>query len=299
MKILISGTTGLIGSALSSFLERKGHRVIRLVRRRPAPGASEVFWDPEGGTLDPSAIEGMDAVVHLAGESIAAGRWTEARKRRILSSRTAGTLLLARSIAILQRPPEIMVSASAIGYYGDRAGQVLSEESGPGSGFLADVCRQWEQAATSVEEAGTRLVVSRIGVVLANSGGALQRMLPPFRLGLGGSIGGGRQYMSWIAMDDLLETILFSLSTPALHGAFNAVAPGSVTNLEFTRVLAKVLRKPAYVNVPALAVRLAFGEMGEQVLLTSTRAEPARLLAAGFRFQYPDLESALRRALGA
>ena len=299
MNILVSGTSGLIGSALASFLGRRGHRVIRLVRRMPASGASEVFWDPEGGALDPSAIEGMDAVVHLAGENIAAGRWTEARKSRILNSRSAGTRLLARSIAILQRPPEVMISASAIGFYGDRGEQKLSEESGRGRGFLADVCSQWEQAATAVEEMGTRLVVLRIGMVLTNAGGALQRMLPPFRWGLGGSIGGGRQYMSWIAMDDLLETILFSLSTPALHGAVNAVAPAAVTNLEFTRMLAKVLRKPAHIPVPAWAVRLAFGEMGAQVLLASTRVEPARLLVAGFRFQYPELESALRHALEA
>jgi len=264
----------------------------------PISGTTEVFWDPSGGILDLSAVEGMDAVVHLAGENIAGGRWTSARKQRILSSRTAGTRLLARSIAMLQRPPEVMVSASAIGYYGDRGGQMLSEENGPGEGFLADVCREWEQAASAVEEMGTRLVVLRFGMVLTVAGGALRRLLPPFRLGLGGRIGGGRQYMSWIAMDDLLEAILFSISTPALHGALNAVAPGSVTNLEFTRVLAKVLRKPACIPVPAFAVRLAFGEMGEQVLLASTRVEPVRLLAAGFRFQYTDLESALRRALG-
>jgi uncharacterized protein (TIGR01777 family) len=242
-------------------------------------------------------LEGFDAVVHLAGETIAQ-RWTDAAMRRILDSRVTSTRLLARALAALERPPQVTVCASAVGYYGSRGNEVLTEESSPGSGFLAEVCRQWEQAAAGITERGTRLVLLRFGMILSAAGGALRRMLPPFRLGAGGKLGSGEQYVSWIAMDDLLEIILFALVNPALRGPVNAVAPNPVTNLDFTHTLGRVLRRATIVSVPSFAIRLMFGKMGEEVLLASARVKPARLVAAGFPFHYPELEPALRRTLG-
>ena len=296
MNILVTGTSGLVGSALVPFLASQAHAVTRLVRRAPAPGTREVFWDPVNGVV-PASLAGIDAVVHLASENIGAGRWTSARKRRIVDSRVAGTRLLARTLAGLQQPPKVMVSASAIGYYGDRGDEILSEDSGSGSGFLADVCRQWEQAAGIVADKGNRLVVLRLGMVLSSAGGALRRMLPPFRLGVGGRIGRGTQYMSWIAIDDLLRIILFALTSPSLQGAVNAVAPEPVTNRDFTRTLGRVLRRPTLVWIPGIVIRLMFGEMGRQVLLSSARVVPTRLTATGFQFRYPGLEGALRHVL--
>jgi uncharacterized protein (TIGR01777 family) len=236
-------------------------------------------------------------VVHLAGESIASGRWTAARKQRILESRTKGTRLLAGSLAALHKPPQVMISASAVGIYGDRGNEVLTEESGSGSGFLADVCRQWELEATALNEGPVRLVLLRMGMILSSEGGALARMLPPFRFGVGGRLGTGKQYMSWIALDDLLEVIRFAIASPSLHGAVNAVAPAPVTNQEFTRALGIVLKRPTLFSVPAFAVRFLFGEMGRELLLSSNRVVPGRLLAAGFRFRFPEIEVALRHAI--
>ncbi len=286
-----------MGSALGPFLASRNHEVTRLMRRTPKPDSREVCWDPEGGRLDSAVVEGFDAVVHLAGTSIAAGRWTAGQKRRILESRVDGTSLLARTLTSLERPPSVMISASAIGYYGDRGDEVLFEESPPGFGFLAEVCRQWEDAARLSAGRGTRLVILRIGVVLSSSGGALSRMLPPFRLGLGGRLGTGRQYMSWIALDDLLGTVHFALADPTLRGPVNAVAPNPVTNSQFTSVLGRVLNRPAFLPIPAAVIRLMFGEMGEQLLLASARVEPARLKAAGFHYRYPELETALPHAV--
>jgi hypothetical protein len=297
MKILVTGASGLVGSALVPFLTAREHQVTRLVRKPPGSGAQELSWDPDAGRLDATSLEAFDAVVHLAGESIAQ-RWTDTKMRRILDSRVTGTRMLACALAALERPPQVMVSASAVGYYGNRGDEVLVEESSPGSGFLADVCCQWEQAAGPVTGGGTRLVVIRIGMILSAAGGALRRMLPPFRFGIGGKLGSGNQYVSWIALDDLLEIILFTLANPALRGAVNAVAPNPVTNLEFTQALGQVLRRATLVSVPAFAIQLMFGEMGEQVLLASARVKPARLTAAAFAFRYPELEPALRRALG-
>ncbi len=298
MRILVTGSSGLVGSALVPFLAARNHEVTRLVRRAPKPDSTEVYWDPDAGRLDSAVVEGFDAAIHLAGTSIAAGRWTAGQKQRILESRVAGTSLLARTLTSLERPPSVMISASAIGYYGDRGDEVLIEESTPGFGFLAEVCRQWEDAARLSACRGIRLVILRIGVVLSSSGGALSRMLPPFRLGLGGRLGTGRQYMSWVALDDLLETVHFALADSTLHGPVNAVAPNPVTNSQFTSMLGRVLRRPAFLPIPAATIRVMFGEMGEQLLLASTRVEPARLKAEGFRYQYPELETAMRHAVG-
>lgn len=297
MRILVTGSSGLVGSGLVPFLTAHSHEVIRLVRRLPKPGGREVAWDPDGGKLDAAALEGCDAVVHFAGESIAAGRWTAVQKKRILESRVIGTRLLARTLTSLERPPAVMISASAVGYYGDRGAEVLAEESRPGSGFLADVCQQWEAAASLPAGSRTRLVVLRIGMILSAAGGALSRMLLPFRLGVGGRLGSGKQYLSWIVLDDLMETILFALYDPTLSGPINAVAPNPVTNSQFTHTLGRVLRRPTLLPMPAIAIRLLFGAMGEQLLLASSRVEPLRLKTAGFRFQCPELEAALRHAI--
>lgn len=294
MRILISGATGFIGSALVRSLEKDGHEVVALSRRA---GRATVSWDPAARSIDAAGLEGVDAAVHLAGESLAE-RWTEEKKRGIRESRVRGTKLLAETLAGLQTRPGVLVSASGVGYYGDRDDEVLTEESGAGSDFLAEVCREWEGATRPAADAGIRVVPMRFGLVLAADGGALDRMLPPFRLGLGARLGSGRQWMSWIALDDLVGAIRWAVEQETLRGAANAVSPNPVTNTEFTRTLARVLRRPAPFVAPALALRLAFGEMAKATLLASQRAVPARLLESGFRFGYPDLEGALRHALG-
>lgn len=298
MRILVTGSTGLVGSALVLFLSASGHAVIRLVRSEVPPGGAAARWDPEAGMLDPAALEGLDAVVHLAGEDIAGGSWTAAKKARIRGSRVEGTALLARTLASLDRPPAALACASAIGYYGDRGDETLTEESSPGSGFLASVCRDWEAAATPAVEAGIRVLHLRFGVVLSAAGGALAKMLGPFRMGMGGPIGSGRQYVSWIAMDDVLEAINHLLSNPTLHGPVNVASPKPVTQLEFARTLGRVLGRPTVLAVPAFGMRLMFGEMATEVLLASQRLEPARLLSSGYEFRYPDLEPALRHLVG-
>jgi uncharacterized protein len=256
-----------------------------------------VEWDPARGRLDPRALEGVDAVVHLAGESIAARRWSAAVKERIRRSRVDGTRLLSETLGNLERRPRVLVSASAVGYYGDRGETPLTEDSAPGAGFLADVCREWEAAADAARSAGIRVVHPRLGLVLAKQGGALPRMTLPFRLGLGGVVGSGRQYWSWIELGDLVRAIELCLGLDGLAGPINAVAPAPVTNREFTRKLGKVLGRPTLVPLPALAVRLLLGEMGRALLLGSARVLPRRLERAGFHFRHPGLESALRAAL--
>lgn len=297
MKILVSGASGLIGGALVPYLTTGGHEVLRLARggRRRA---GVVTWDPSAGTLDPAALDGVEAVVHLAGENIAGGRWTAARKAQIRDSRVVGTRLLCEALADMARPPKVLVAASAIGFYGHRGNDVVDEDSAPGGGFLADVCREWEAATAPAAAAGIRVVNLRFGIVLSAAGGALATMLTPFRLGLGGPVGGGEQYMSWIAIEDVADAVLFALTTPALAGPVNAVAPTPVTNAELTATLARVLARPAVVPLPAVAVRLLFGEMGEELLLASTRVAPHRLTEAGFHFRFPELEPALRHLLG-
>lgn len=296
LRILVTGAGGLIGSALVPYLTTGGHAVVRL--GRAAGGADAVHWDPAAGTIDRAALEGVDAVVHLAGESVAGGRWTAEKKARIRDSRVDGTRLLADALAGLARPPKVLVSASAIGIYGDRGADVVREDSPPGAGFLADVCRAWEGATAAATARGIRVVHLRLGVVLSAAGGALATMLPPFMLGVGGPVGDGRQFLSWIALDDVLDAILFALTTPTVTGPVNAVAPRPVTNADFATTLGRVLGRPAFVPFPAAAVRLLFGEMGEALLLASTRVEPARLAAAGFSFRHAELEPALRHLLG-
>ena len=298
LRVVVTGASGLVGGALAAALVASGHRVDRVGRRPPRPGSTDIQWDPARGLLDPRRLEGADAVVHLAGESIAAGRWTEAAKARIRDSRVGGTRLLAGALAGLDRRPRVLVSASAVGYYGDRGAEPLAEDSPPGTGFLAEVARAWEAAADPVRAAGIRVVHPRLGLVLAREGGALPRMVRPFRLGLGGVIGGGAQYWSWIALADVVRVIELALTLERLAGPVNAVAPQPVTNREFTRVLGRVLGRPTVLPLPAPAVRLLMGEMGQALLLASARVLPRRLERAAFRFEHPDLAGALRATLG-
>jgi uncharacterized protein len=297
LHVAVTGASGLIGSALRRRLEAAGHRVTRLVRRAAGPG--EISWDPAARSLNPTALEGVDAVAHLSGENVGA-RWTTERKARIRSSRVASTRLLSEILASLQRPPEVLVSASAVGIYGNRGDEVLTEESPPGNpnrDFLVSVTQEWEKAAEPARVEGIRVVHPRFGVVLSPAGGALRKMLPPFRLGLGARLGTGDQWISWISIDDAVEAVHQALVDDGLEGPVNATSPEPVTNRVFTHTLARVLSRPALFAVPEPALRLALGDMAEGTILSSTRAVPARLLQAGYRFGYPDLESALRHVL--
>ena len=296
-RVAVTGATGLVGGALVPALRAAGHRVDRVSRRPPAAGTTDIQWDPARGLLDPRTLEGVDAVVHLAGERIAALRWTSAVKERIRRSRVDGTRLLAETLGRLTRRPRVLVAASGVGYYGDRGDVPLTEESPPGSGFLAEVCREWEEAADAARVAGIRVVHARLGVVLAGQGGALPRVALPFRLGVGGVIGSGRQYWSWIALTDVVRVVELALAVETLAGAVNAVAPAPATNRELTRVLGRVLGRQTLFPFPAFAVRLLLGEMGQALLLDSARVLPRRLERAGFRFRHPELEGALRAAL--
>ena len=297
MHILVTGSTGLAGSALIPALTADGHRVSRLVRTKLNLENRDHYWDPTSNELYSPSLEGLDAVIHLAGESIAGGRWTAARKARIRDSRVQGTSLLSQSLAKLARPPRVFVSASAIGFYGDRADEILTEESSPGSNFLAGVCREWESAAAPAAQHGIRVVTLRFGMVLSSKGGALAKMLTPFRMGVGGVVGNGKQYMSWIAIDDLVSVIIHALKTDGLKGPVNAVAPNPVTNAEFTKALGRALRRPTIFPMPAFAARLAFGEMADELLLASARVVPTKLQASGFEFRHPNIESAFTSLL--
>ncbi len=296
MTVLVTGSSGLVGSALIPNLEAGGHRVVRLVRRSPQ-NDTEHRWDPETGELDAADLEGVQAVVHLAGENIATGRWNDAKKDRIRSSREDGTRLLAQGLAELQTPPGVLICASAVGYYGNRGDEILDEESAPGADFLAETCLDWEQAARPATDAGVRTVYLRIGIVLSADGGALAKMLFPFKMGAGGVIGSGNQYMSWITLSDLVGIVDHALDTDAIEGPVNAVSPAPVTNREFTKALGGVLSRPTLFPMPAFAARLAFGEMADALLLSSTRVLPARLQESGYDFQHPQLEGALRHIL--
>ena len=296
MKILISGASGLIGSALKTALSARGDRVLSLTRRN-ARNDSEITWDPSSNTLDPARLTNIDGVIHLAGENIASRRWTSAQKARIRDSRVQGTALLAQTLATISPPPKVFISASAIGYYGNRDDEILTEDSQPGSGFLPDVSIAWENAAKPAAAAGIRTVHPRIGIVLSPEGGALGKMLLPFKLGLGGIIGSGNQYMSWITLDDLVSLFLFAIDDESISGAINAVSPTPVTNREFTKTLGRVLSRPTIFPLPAFAAKLALGEMADALLLASTRVTSSRLENTNFSFAHPHLEPALRHLL--
>ncbi|MFZ5562881.1 MAG: TIGR01777 family oxidoreductase [Thermodesulfobacteriota bacterium] len=299
MTVLISGASGVLASALIPLLTTGGHRVIRLVRRKPA-AQNEVFWNPAQNAIDTDALKNysIDAVIHLAGEHVGTGRWTAAKKKTIIDSREKGTRLLAETAARLSPMPRVFLCASATGFYGERGDIVLKENDRPGNDFLAEVCKIWEASVGPAVDAGIRTVRMRIGVVLTPAGGALQRLLPPFQLGLGGRLGSGRQYLSWLSVDDAIGAIFHLLMNDTVSGPVNVVSPCPVTNAEFTRTLARVLSRPALLPVPAKAIDLAFGEMGTTVLLTSTRVAPEKLVGTGYRFGWPDLENALGHILG-
>jgi uncharacterized protein (TIGR01777 family) len=295
LHVAVTGASGLVGSSLCAFLSTAGHRVSRIGRD---PETSDITWDPSTNTIDWSALEGLDAVIHLAGESILGLRWTRAKKRRILESRVSGTRMIAEGLSRLERPPRVLISASAVGFYGDRGEEIVEEESGPGTGFLADVCQNWERASDAASNAGIRVVNLRIGMVLSATGGALAAQRPVFTLGLGGRFGSGNQAISWITLDDLVYAIHFLMHREDLSGPVNATAPRSVTNAGFARALGRVLSRPAFLPVPGFALKAALGEMAQEMMLGGAHARPGVLTRAGFEFSQPDLMSALRMELG-
>ncbi len=296
MRIFITGSSGLVGSALIPFLTAAGHQPRSIVRKKTRP--TDVQWDPESGVLDHYALEGADAVVHLAGENIAARRWSAAQKSRIRDSRVRGTRLISEALTRLSTPPSVLVSASAVGFYGNRGTELLREEANSGQGFLADVCRQWEGATDSATRKGIRVVHLRTGLVLSAKGGALAKMITPFKFGVGGRVGSGQQYWSWITLDDLCGAILHSIQASTLHGAVNAVSPRPVTNIEFTQTLGRVLSRPTIFPLPSFVARLVLGEMADELLLSSARVEPAKLVATRYSFRQKELEPALRQLVG-
>ena len=294
-RILVSGSTGLIGHALVSRLEATGHEVVRLIRPDSRGGVTGTTWDPAAGRLEPSELEGFNAVIHLAGENIADRRWSEEQKRRIRDSRVVGTSLLANALAGLDRPPAVLISASAGGYYGDRGDEILTDSSAPGTDFLAQATREWEEATGPAADAGVRVVNMRISVVLTAAGGMLKRVLPIFRLGLGGRLGSGSQYMSWITREDVTEAMVWVILKDDLSGGVNITSPYPVTNAEFTRALGREVGRPAIFSVPRFALRIAQGDLSD-VVLSSLRMEPKRLVESGFEFAHPEIEGALRWA---
>ena len=296
MRILISGASGLIGRALTERLRSAGDSVQTLVRRNPEEAEGEIGWDPDAGVLDASRLDGLDAVVHLAGRPISS-RWTEETKAEIRDSRVRGTKLLAEVVSQLPREPKVFISASAIGFYGLRGDEPLDETSTPGSGFLADVCQEWEAAAAPARDAGIRTVCLRTGLVLSRAGGMLAQVLLPFKMGAGGVVGTGRQWLSWISLADAAAGIQHAIATAELSGPVNLTAPQPVPNAEFVRTLGKLLGRPTLIPLPAFAVKVLFGEMGDELLLSGQRVLPQKLLASGFQFAHLDLESALRWAL--
>jgi hypothetical protein len=298
LTVAITGSNGMIGESLTHFLTTGGHRVVRLVRDSRTAGEGAVFWNPAAGEIDAGALAEADAVVHLAGTPIASGRWTDERKRSIMRSRVAGTELIARTLADLRDGPEVLVSASAVGYYGNRGAETLDERAASGEGFLAEVCRAWEAAARPAERAGVRVVLLRGGVVLSPLGGAIGEMLLPFKMGLGGRLGSGKQYMSWIDLDDHVALIHHALHSDSLSGPVNATAPHPVTNATFTAALGRAVGRPTVIPVPALAIRAAFGELGTEALLWGQRVLPRKAMESGFRFFYEGVEESLRFQLG-
>ncbi len=299
MKVLISGSSGLVGSALCQRLEAEPDcEIVRLVRKQsPDTQQTSVVWNPAEGQLEPQAFDGVDTVVHLGGVNIAGKRWSPEVKQKIFNSRFQSTSLLASQLASLEQKPSVFLCASAVGFYGDRGEERLDESSPRGEGFLADVCQAWEQATLPAQDAGIRVVNMRFGMILDRKGGALGQMLTPFKMGVGGRLGSGKQYWSWIALPDVINALQFCLNHSELAGPVNFVAPDEVTNLEFTKTLGKVLSRPTCLPVPAWGVKTAFGEMGQELMLTSARVVPKKLNEAGFQFQYPQLEDAFRSVL--
>ena len=296
MKILVSGAHGLVGTALQQALSAAGHEIYRLVRYAPHSDR-EIEWSPDRYSIALSRIEGFDAVYHLAGESIASGRWDQEKKKKIRESRTRGTKLLSDALANLTQPPKTLICASAIGYYGNRGDELLTESSAAGNDFLSEVCVEWEQATEHARAKGVRVVNTRFGIILDKEGGALAKMLTPFRMGIGGRIGDGKQWMSWIALNDVIGGLQFVLANDALAGPINFVAPNPVRNAEFTKALGQALSRPTIFPIPAFGVRLAFGEMADALLLSSQRVEPAILKEARYEFRHPDLAGALKAVL--
>jgi hypothetical protein len=296
MRVLIAGASGLVGTALVPTLETEGAEVTRLVRTSARTG--EIEWHPNDDQLDPSQLEGFDAVIHLGGENIAAGRWTDDQKRKIRDSRVNGTHLLSEAIAKLSKRPKVFVCASATGIYGDRGDEVLDDQSESGGGFLAGVCREWEQATAPAMQAGVRTVNLRFGPILAREGGMLAKLLTPFKMGMGGKVGSGKQYISWVSIDDAIGAVKVALFDESIRGPLNVVSPNPVTNEVFTKALGHILNRPTALAMPAFAARLAFGEMADEMLLVSQRVIPKRLSDAGYEFQQPELEGALRHHLG-
>jgi uncharacterized protein (TIGR01777 family) len=296
-RIAITGATGLIGRALASSLTADGHRVVRVVRDPRRAESEDVVWDPEAGTIDAARLEGVDAVVHLAGEPIGASRWTEDTRRRIHDSRVRGTDLLARTLAGLEQRPAVLVSSSAVGVYGDRGAEELTEDSSPGDDFLAGVCIAWERAADPAREAGIRVAHPRTGVVIAKDGPLIDKVELPFRMGVGGKVGDGRQFVPWISLDDEIAALRFLIDRP-LEGPVNLTGPLPATNLELTKALGTVLRRPTVMPIPTFAIRLLYGEMGETLATVSQRVLPRRLLDAGFAFRHTTILAALSAAFG-
>ncbi|MFH2063931.1 MAG: TIGR01777 family oxidoreductase [Pseudomonadota bacterium] len=298
MTILISGAGGVIGSALVPFLTTGGHRVVKLVRRQPDNSGNEVFWNPRTGELDLDGVGPIDAVIHLAGDNIGNGRWTEQKKKIIVESRTMGTALIAGKVAALDKPPEVVICASAIGYYGDRGDDILNEDHDPGNDFISMVCEQWEHSACLLPDQGIRTAFLRIGVALTPTGGALKRLLLPYKMGLGGRIGSGNQYISWVDMEDVIGAIHHVLMQDSVSGPVNIVSPNPVTSRTFTRTLGAILSRPTPFPIPEKVIQLTFGEMGNEILLSSTRVMPKKLLQTGYRFVHPILDEALKQMLG-
>jgi uncharacterized protein (TIGR01777 family) len=293
MKVLIAGASGLVGSALTPVLEAEGATVTRLVRT--SAGSGEIEWHPNNDQIDGAALEGFDAIINLAGENIAAGRWTDEQKRKIHDSRVNGSHLISETIARLKQKPKVFLCASATGIYGDRDDEALDEESDSGGGFLAGVCREWEQATEPAAAAGIRTVNLRFGPILAREGGMLAKLLTPFKMGMGGKVGSGKQYISWVAIEDVVNAIMLALKDDSVRGPLNIVSPNPVTNEIFTKTLGHVLGRPTALAMPAFAVRLAFGEMADEMLLASQRVIPKKLNDLGYEFQQPELEGALKK----
>lgn len=298
MKIAITGASGLVGSVLKDELLNENHKIYPLIRRKHDMSPDNIYWNLESGEIESAKLEGLNAVIHLAGESVASGRWTEDKKTRILESRIKGTRLLSQTLSKLEHPPEVLISASAIGFYGHCGDDLLDESSASGAGFLARVCEAWEQETRVAEAANIRVVNLRIGLVLSPAGGALKQMLMPFKLGLGGPLGSGHQYMSWIDLDDLIRLIRYCMDNTSIQGPVNAVAPHPVTNNEFTRTLGSLLKRPTFFRAPSFALQIAMGnQMANEMLLSSTRVQPQKILEAGFTFDYPYLKDSLKHLL--